>query len=218
MNSEEESSRGSVGQRSFDLPAEDAQATQYHRIAVVSIDDESWSFPTNDEFLDPDLQPQDELPEELLKKGIQNEITSIASFETFIQVPADSIPVPITQVIPSSFVNKWKNSAVKSRLVVQAYNQEVQDRDEIYAATPLISTLKILLLAVTFNWVIIGFDVNTAFLHALIPDDQPIFIWPPTKNSQLQTIQLFGNLRNHCTAFALHLKSGKIISSKCSQK
>jgi len=111
-------------------------------------------------------------------------MTSITSFETFIPVPADSISVPITQVIPSRFVNKWKNSAVKSRLVVQAYNQEVQDQEEIYAATPLISTLNILLLlALTFNWVIMGFDVNTAFLHAQIPDDQPTFIWPPKEVS-----------------------------------
>jgi hypothetical protein len=92
----------------------------------------------------------------------------------------DELPVPLSEVIPSRFVNKWKNSKVKSRLVVQAYNEQVDDRDDIYAATPLISALKVLLLlSLSLSWSIVGFDVNTAFLHASIPESSFVFIWPP---------------------------------------
>ena len=173
-------SQGLVRQRSFELDDDELQATQLQRVAIITIDGSERAFPTNDEFLVPDIHPQDEFPEHLLRQGIQDEMNSITSFETFIPVRVDELPVPVSEVIPSRFVNKWKNSKVKSRLVVQAYNQHIEDQDDIYAATPLISILKVLLLlSLSLSWSIVGFDVNTAFLHASIPVTSNIFIWPP---------------------------------------
>ena len=103
-------SQGLVRQRSHDLDVDDSQATQFQRVATLTVDGSTRSLPTNDEILVPDIQPQDEFPEHLLRQGIQDEMTSITSFETFIPVNVDEIPVPISEVIPSRFVDKWKNS------------------------------------------------------------------------------------------------------------
>ena len=170
----------------------DLQATQVQRVAAITIDGSERLLPTNDEFLQPDIQPQDEFPEHLVRQCIQDEMNSITSFDTFVPVKVDEIPVPVSEVIPSRFVNKWKNSKFKLRLV-QAYNQQVDDRDDIYAATPLMSILKVLLLLSLFlSWSIVGFDVNTAFLHASVPITSLIFIWP-LMNMLQKILQLFGN-------------------------
>ena len=113
-------SQGLVRKRSFELDDNDLQATQVQRVAAITIDGSERLLPTNDEFLQPDIQPQDEFPEHLLRQGIQDEMNSITSFDTFVAVKVDEIPVSVSEVIPSRFVNKWKNSKVKSRLVVQA--------------------------------------------------------------------------------------------------
>jgi hypothetical protein len=76
-------SQGLVRKRSFELDDNDLRATQVQRVAAITIDGSERLLPTNDEFLQPDIQPQDEFPEHLLRQGIQDEMNSITLFDTF---------------------------------------------------------------------------------------------------------------------------------------
>ena len=60
-------SHGLVRQRSFELDDDELQATQLQRVVIITIDGSERAFPTNEEFLVPDIQPQDEFPEHLLR-------------------------------------------------------------------------------------------------------------------------------------------------------
>ena len=80
--------------------------------------------------------------------------------------------------ITTRFVCREKGDEVRARFVVQDYLREVEDQDEIYASTPLLTTVKILLMvALQFGWGILLGDLSTAFLHAEAPSDY--YVWPP---------------------------------------
>ena len=73
---------------------------------------------------------------------------------------------------------KNKVHEVRARLVVKDYWRSVPDRDDIYASTPLLLTVKLLLLiALQFGFGILLGDISTAFLHAPLLAD--FFVWPP---------------------------------------
>ena len=71
-----------------------------------------------------------------------------------------------------------KGDECRARLVVQDYWRTVEDRDEIYASTPLLTTVKlVLLIALQFGYRIILGDISTAFLHAWL--DYEVYVCPP---------------------------------------
>ena len=164
-----------------ELPDEDLPSARYLRVSIVQSDGSSSELFVNEEKLQPNIEPQDEFPERFLQEGINREMDSLHSFNTYVQVPLQNLSVQErNRIIGSRFVNRWKGDAVKSRLVVQAYRQVIDDRGEIFAATPLFASLKLLLiLAFVFHWNIVGYDVNTAFLHASLPEQERVHIWPP---------------------------------------
>ena len=62
-----------------------------------------------------------------------------------------------------------------------------RDKDELYVATPAFVTLKVLLtLALANRWGVWSLDIGTAFLHAKLPKDKRIFVWPPEDQLQFQ--------------------------------
>ena len=82
-------------------------------------------------------------------------------------------------IIKTRWVLKRKpNDDIRTRLVAQDYNMKVADKDDIYASTPGITTLKILLTqAVQRGWEIVLGDISAAFLHA--PLDKTYYVLPP---------------------------------------
>ena len=77
------------------------------------------------------------------------------------------------------WVHRWKGQ-VKSRLCVRGFKQQVSDLDDTYASTPIIWILFVLLtMALARNWTIHFCDVSTAFLHAALSSEDPIYVWPP---------------------------------------
>jgi hypothetical protein len=84
-------------------------------------------------------------------------------------------------VIPTIWVHRAKGLEVKSRLVVQGYKQVIADKDDTYASTPSVVTLKLLLtLALSKSWFVLGGDVSAAFLHAdWVGED--ILVFPPAE-------------------------------------
>ena len=123
---------------------------------------------------------------EELAVSMKKEFDSLRSFDVFEEVKTSSLsPEQLKSAIKTRWVHTWKG-LVKSRLVVQAYNQEVKDLDDVYASTPVVSVLRLFLhVALSKSWCIESLDVSTAFLHADILDDQ--FVVPPP--------EFYGNLQ-----------------------
>ena len=74
-----------------------------------------------------------------------------------------------------------KGDEVRCRLVVQDYTRERELEDDLtFASTPLLLSLKILLLfAIQKGYTIIFGDVSTAFLHAELKSGDVIHVRPP---------------------------------------
>ena len=68
----------------------------------------------------------------------------------------------------------------KSRLVAKAFVQPIEDKDELYASTPLLTAVRTsLTLALNNDWHIQTADVSTAFLHAPLTSQTEMYIIPP---------------------------------------
>ena len=80
-------------------------------------------------------------------------------------------------------MKRWKiDIELRMRLVVQGYFQDSSsiDADSIYASTPSLVTLRLLLvMALARSWEISPADISAAFLHASI--EEPVFVWPPSE-------------------------------------
>ena len=124
---------------------------------------------------------------------MKNEMQSLNSFDTYEEVPVSSVDDSIfSTVMTLLWVHVWKGF-VKSRLCVRGYNQKVNDLDETYASTPVIYVLRILLvMALSRGWLISFYDISTAFLHAALNSDDPVYSWPP---SMVRAPTVDGNLR-----------------------
>ena len=121
-------------------------------------------------------------PEEKLNAGMNKEMKSIKDYKVYEEVSAEGwTPAELRKVIKTRWVLVWKGDEVKARLVAKGYSQDVTDYDT-YASTPLLCSLKILLLvAQTRKLEILFADVSTAFLHAELQSDEIIYVEPPTE-------------------------------------
>ena len=79
-------------------------------------------------------------------------------------------------------MKRWKTDIeLRMRLVVQGCFQDSSsiDVDSIYASTPSLVTLRLLLvMALARSWEISLADISTAFLHATIEE---VVVWPPAE-------------------------------------
>ena len=78
---------------------------------------------------------------------------------------------------------EWKTDIeLRMRLVVQGCFQDSSsiDVDSIYASTPSLVILRLLLvMALARSWEISLADISTTFLHASI--EEPVFAWPSSE-------------------------------------
>ncbi len=85
----------------------------------------------------------------------------------------------IKGAIKSRWVLRWKGDEVRCRLVAIGYDQYVQDKDDVFASTPLLNTLKaLLLLGQAKNYRTLFGDVSAAFLHATL-NSETAYLQPP---------------------------------------
>ena len=90
-------------------------------------------------------------------------------FDVYDEFPlSECTPDEINGALPTKWVKTWKTAdTVRARVVVMGCFQEQIDLDVLYASTPTLVTMRILLLmAIARNWTIKLLDVSTAFLHA----------------------------------------------------
>jgi hypothetical protein len=83
-------------------------------------------------------------------------------------------------LISSRWVDKWKGTSVKSRLVCRGFSEQVIDKDDTFASTPLLTTLRMLLtIGLSRGWNFYTGDISTAFLHAALEEGGRIIVRPP---------------------------------------
>ncbi|CAE7376815.1 unnamed protein product [Symbiodinium natans] len=80
-------------------------------------------------------------------EGMKKEMKSMTTFDVFEEVHYKDIPqARLDKVISTRWVKVRKSDGtVRCRLVVRGYTQEVNDKDETFASTPSLTTLKLLL-------------------------------------------------------------------------
>ena len=128
----------------------------------------------------PQVWYETEFPYEEEVAGMKKEMLSMKNFDVFDEVPTSSLSEEaLSEAISTRWVKVRKSDgAVRCRIVVRGYTQQVEDRDELFASTPSLTTLKLLLtLSSAFGWHIATGDVSTAFLHAAVDGD--IYVIPP---------------------------------------
>ena len=117
---------------------------------------------------------------------MQREMDAMREFEVYSEVPRKDLdPAVASKAITTRWVLRWKGDEVRARLVARGFTQEVKDPDDIYASTPLLTSLRAFVtLALARGWHMTTGDVSTAFLHAAVttsPDEEDIYIVPPVE-------------------------------------
>ena len=121
-----------------------------------------------------------ESPHEEEAAGMTKEMKSMRDFGVFDEVDIDKVP---REALESAISTRWvklrkPDGTVRCRIVARGYTQQVEDKDETFASTPSLTTLRLLLtLAVAKGWHISIGDISTAFLHALVNED--FYVIPP---------------------------------------
>jgi hypothetical protein len=122
-----------------------------------------------------------EFPTDKLREGMNEEMDSMRHFNVYTELRAtDLTDEERRQAIKTRWVLRWKGNKVRARLVAKGYSQRVDDPDDTYASTPLLTTLKLLLLfGLDRKFRMRLGDISTAFLHATLREDEKILIKPP---------------------------------------
>ena len=114
----------------------------------------------------------EELLKEYLKDKLQaamkEDITMMRDFDVATEVDHTSLsPTQLQHALDFRLVHRWKGSTVKSRLCTRRCKQHVQYVDSVFASTPSLSSLKLMMtLSLAYIWSIDTFDIVTAFLIA----------------------------------------------------
>ena len=129
----------------------------------------------------PYLWYDSEFPTDLLTQGMNSEMNSMKEHSVYEEVKIFDLPTDVVNsAIDTKWVNKWKGMTVKCRLCARGFTQIIEDADSIFASTPSLVTMKVMLnLSLALNWQIMAGDVSTAFLHAATTDD--IYVVPPAE-------------------------------------
>ena len=144
--------------------------------SMVNEDDE----PTSSLMYDtPYIEGTEEFPEQELKEGMTEEMDSMRKFDVFTEVLTSELDEDtVRNAITTRWVHRWKGDKIRSRLVCRGFTEEITDTDQVYASTPLLVMVKLLiLLSLALRWSILFFDVGTAFLHANVTGD--LYVKPP---------------------------------------
>ena len=125
---------------------------------------------------------ESEFPPEAERKGMMKEMDSMKNFEVYDEVKVDECTQEqIDGALDCRWVKVWKSEdELRCRVVVRGCFQNVEksEEDNLFASTPSLVTMRLLLrMALARNWGITMDDVSTAFLHALMSEE--VFVWPP---------------------------------------
>ena len=117
----------------------------------------------------------------LRQEGLDKELQSMRDFRVYEEHSTFQLPESISRAaLPTVWVEKVKNGRVKMRLVCQGFYQSHLEKDDVYASTPLLPSLKFLLAhALQRDYSINFADVSTAFLHADLEEE--IWVIPPAE-------------------------------------
>ena len=86
----------------------------------------------------------------------------------------------LDEALDTRWVHTLKGLFVKYRLTIRGFAQTINDLDDPYASTPMLSILRVLLLYALLRQLAIRFfDISTAFLHAELTTSETIYVWPP---------------------------------------
>ena len=94
-------------------------------------------------------------------------------FDVYEEVPlTECSQEDIDRALESLWVKTWKTAEmVRARLVVQGCYQGEMDQDIVFASTPTLVTLRVLVsMSLSRCWAMLTCDISTAFLHALMTD------------------------------------------------
>ena len=132
----------------------------------------------------PQVWYETEFPYEEEVAGMKKDMLSMKNFDVFDEVPTSSLSEEaLSEAISTRWVKVRKSDGtVNCRIVVRGYTQQVDDRDELFASTLSLTTLKLLLtLSSALGWHIAAGDVSTAFLHAAVDLCHSTFVWSTTR-------------------------------------
>ena len=116
------------------------------------------------------------------KKGMMKEMNSMKEFDVYDEVLVkDCTEEQVNEALDCRWVKVWKNETdLRCRVVLRGCFQNVEknEEDNLFASTPSLVTMRLLLcMAMSRNWAITLGDVSTAFLHALMSGE--VYVWPP---------------------------------------
>ena len=158
-----------------------ASVTTKHELEVpVHINQDEKELLLMKTLENPQLWQHSEFPEKEEKAAMTKEMKSMQHFGVFEEVDVDKVPAELLdKAISTRWVKVRKtDGTLRTRLVVRGYTQEVADKDETFASTPSLTTLRLLLtLAVAKGWSVSTGDISTAFLHANVEGD--FYVIPP---------------------------------------
>ena len=146
----------------------------------VSVDQDEEELLLMKTLENPHIWYQTEFTREEEAAGMTKEMKSMRDFDVFEEISVDKVsPETLESAISTKWVKARKpDGTVRCRIVGRGYTQQVEDKDETFASTPSLTTLRLLLtLAVAKGWHISVGDISTAFLHALVDGD--FYVIPP---------------------------------------
>ena len=121
---------------------------------------------------------EDEFTEQEVIDAMQTEMKSMKSFDVYDEIPIEHCSQEdIDNALDGSWVKRRETATkVRCRLCVRGCFQETVDQDDVFASTPTLVTLRVLLLVTLSRcWT----DISTAFLHA--PMTERILLKPPSE-------------------------------------
>ena len=125
---------------------------------------------------------KDQFTDAKLQDAKNLEMQSMSDFGAFEAVPWTELTSEEQRnIISSRWVHRRKSAAcVRSRLVCRGYSEKIDDLDDIFASTPMMSTFRTMLVfGLSRGWKFYTGDVSTAFLHADVKDERLLVSPPP---------------------------------------
>ena len=123
------------------------------------------------------------LTEQEVIDGMQTEMKSMKSFDVYDEIPIEHCSQEdIDNALDGTWVKRRKTATkVRCRLCVRGCFQETMDQDDVFASTPTLVTLRVLLLMTLSRcWTAMTCDISAAFLHAPMTDR--ILMKPPSES------------------------------------
>src|SRR5713226_6106841 len=182
------------------LLAQFSPVSQSHDLLPISIADLSWSLqyvlsaiasgslePTIETSDDPKWQDALNSPEwEYWIAGAQDKIRSLEDLQVFVLIPRSALP-PGWRPMQGKLVckHKWDDTGnvihYKVWYVAKGYAQQygIDYTKTTAPTTCLKSFCTVLHLAASLNWDLQQFDIKTAFLHGILPEEETAYMEQP---------------------------------------